>query len=42
VIIEPGLKVEGKDMRVELAVKKLIIAKHHLTEVRLKDLRVKP
>ena len=36
------LKVEGKDMRVELAVKKLVIAQHHLTEVRLQDLRVKP
>ncbi len=41
VIIEPGLKVEGKDMRVELAVKKLTIAQHHLTEVRLKEMRAK-
>jgi LPS export ABC transporter protein LptC len=42
VIIERGLKVEGKGLRVELAAKKLIIAQHHLTEVQLKDLRAKP
>ena len=42
VIIEPGLKVEGKDMRVELAVKKMVIAQHHLTEVWLQDLKGKP
>jgi LPS export ABC transporter protein LptC len=41
-IIEPGLKVEGKGLRVELAAKKLVIAQHHLTEVHLQDLRVKP
>jgi LPS export ABC transporter protein LptC len=41
VIIEPGLKVEGKEMRVELAAKKLLIAQHHLTEVQVRDWRGK-
>jgi len=41
VIMEPGLKVEGTDMRVELAAKKLIIARHHLTELQVKDWRGK-
>ena len=41
VITEPGLKVEGKDMRVELATKKLVIAQHHLTELQVKDWRGK-
>ena len=42
VIMEPGLRVEGKGLRVELAAKKLIMAQHHLTEVQVKDWRVKP
>jgi LPS export ABC transporter protein LptC len=42
VIIEPGLKVEGRGLRVELAAKKLIMAQHHLTEVQIKDWRGKP
>jgi LPS export ABC transporter protein LptC len=41
VITEPGLRVEGKGMRVELAVKKLLIAQHHFTELRVKDWRGK-
>lgn len=41
VIIEPGLKVEGKEMRVELAAKKLLIAQHRLTEVKVQDWRTK-
>jgi LPS export ABC transporter protein LptC len=41
VILEPGLKVEGKGLRVELAAKKLVIAQHHLTELQVKDWRGK-
>ncbi len=41
VITEPGLRVEGKGMRVELAAKKLIMTQHHLTELRVKDWRGK-
>ena len=41
VITEPGLKVEGKGMRVELATKKLVIAQHHFTELQVKDWRGK-
>jgi len=41
VIFEPGLKVEGKEMRVELAAKKLIMAQHRLTEVQVRDWRIK-
>jgi LPS export ABC transporter protein LptC len=39
VITEPGLKVEGKGLRVELAAKKLVIAQHHFTELQVKDWR---
>ena len=42
VIIEPQLRVEGKEVRVELAAKKLIMAQHRLTEVKVQDWRVKP
>jgi LPS export ABC transporter protein LptC len=38
-ITEPGLKVEGAGLRVELATKKLVIAQHHLTEFQVKDWR---
>ncbi len=41
VITEPGLRVEGKEMRVELAAKKLVMAQHHLTELQVKDWRGK-
>ena len=41
VITEPGLKVEGKGMRVELAAKKIVIAQHHFTELLVKDWRGK-
>ena len=41
VITEPGLKVEGKELRVELAAKKLVMAQHHLTELQVKDWRGK-
>jgi LPS export ABC transporter protein LptC len=41
VITEPGLKVEGRGLRVELAAKKLIMAQHHLTELQVKDWRGK-
>jgi LPS export ABC transporter protein LptC len=40
-IIEPGLKIEGKGMRVELITKKLLIAQHHFTELQVKDWRGK-
>jgi LPS export ABC transporter protein LptC len=41
VITDPRLKVEGKEVRVELAAKKLIVAQHRLTEVKVQDLRGK-
>jgi len=41
VIIEPGLKVEGKGMRLQLADKKLVIAQHDFTELQVKDWRDK-
>jgi LPS export ABC transporter protein LptC len=41
VITQPGLTVEGKGLRVELAAKKLVIAQHHLTELQVKDWRGK-
>jgi hypothetical protein len=41
VITEPRLKVEGKGLRVELAAKKLSMAQHHLTEVKVQDWRVR-
>jgi LPS export ABC transporter protein LptC len=41
VIMEPRLKVEGKEVRVELAAKKVIMAQHRLTEVKVQDWRVK-
>jgi len=41
VITEPGLKVEGKGLRVELATKKLVIAQHRLTEFQVKNWRGK-
>ncbi|MGO8763337.1 MAG: LPS export ABC transporter periplasmic protein LptC [Desulfobaccales bacterium] len=41
VITEPGLRVEGKGMRVELAVKKLIMTQHHFTEMQVKNWRGK-
>ena len=41
VIMDPRFKVEGSDVRVELAAKKLIIAQHHLTEVKVQDWRIK-
>jgi LPS export ABC transporter protein LptC len=42
VISKPGLKVEGKGMRVELAAKKLIMAQHHLTEMQVPARRGRP
>jgi LPS export ABC transporter protein LptC len=41
VITEPGLKVEGKGLRVELAAKKLVMTQHHFTELLVKDWRGK-
>jgi LPS export ABC transporter protein LptC len=42
VITKPGLKVEGKEVRVELADKKLVMAQHQLTEVMVQNWQVKP
>jgi LPS export ABC transporter protein LptC len=42
VIIEPSLRVEGKEVKVELATKKLIMAQHRLTEVKVQGWRDKP
>jgi LPS export ABC transporter protein LptC len=42
VIIEPNLKIEGKEVRVELAAKKFTMAQHQLTELKVRDWRVKP
>lgn len=42
VISEPRLRVEGKGLRVELAAKKLIMAQHRLTEVKVQNWQVKP
>jgi LPS export ABC transporter protein LptC len=41
VITEPGLKVVGKELRVELAKKKLIMGQHQFTELQVKDWRGK-
>ena len=41
-IHEPRLTVTGKGLRVELAAKKLIMAQHHLTEVKVRDWGIKP
>ena len=32
---EPRLKVEGKDLQVKLAEKKLVLAQHHLTQIKV-------
>jgi LPS export ABC transporter protein LptC len=42
VLTEPRLKVEGKGLRVELAEKKLVLAQHRLTEVKLQGTELKP
>lgn len=42
VITKPGLKVEGKEVRVQLADKKLVMAQHQLTEVMVQNWQVKP
>jgi len=41
VIMDPRFKVEGSDVRVELAAKKLIMAQHRLTEIKVQDWRGK-
>jgi LPS export ABC transporter protein LptC len=42
VLTELRLKVEGKGLKVELAAKKLVMAEHKLTEVKVKDWGLKP
>ncbi len=38
---EPALRVQGKNLRVELAQKRLVLAQHEFTEMKLKDWRPK-
>ncbi len=42
VLTEPRLRVEGKGLRVELVQKKLVLAEHKLTEVKLRAGGIKP
>jgi LPS export ABC transporter protein LptC len=42
VIVEPRLRVAGKELRVELAAKKLVMAQHRLTEVQVQNWRGTP
>jgi LPS export ABC transporter protein LptC len=41
-IHEPRLTVTGKELRVELAAKKLIMAQHQITEVKVRDWGIEP
>jgi LPS export ABC transporter protein LptC len=41
-LTEPNLRVQGKDLKVELAGKKLVLAQHRLTEFKPKDWGQKP
>jgi LPS export ABC transporter protein LptC len=38
----PRLKVQGKELRVELAAQKLVLAQHHLTEIKGAEWGLKP
>jgi LPS export ABC transporter protein LptC len=42
VLTQPGLKVEGKELRAELAEKKFVLAQHRLTEVKVQGGGLKP
>jgi LPS export ABC transporter protein LptC len=42
VLMEPNLRVEGKEVRVELAAKKFTMAQHQFTEVKIPEGEVKP
>jgi hypothetical protein len=37
VLSEPTLRIQGKGLRVELADKKLVLAQHRLTEVKVQE-----
>jgi LPS export ABC transporter protein LptC len=39
---EPRLKIEGKGLKVELAEKKLVLAQHRLTQLKVQGLELKP
>lgn len=39
---DPRLKVQGKDLKVELAEKKLVLAQHRLTQVKVQGMERKP
>ncbi|OGP72385.1 MAG: hypothetical protein A2Z73_03525 [Deltaproteobacteria bacterium RBG_13_60_28] len=39
---EPRLKVQGKGLKVELAEKKLVLAQHRLTQVKVQGMERKP
>ncbi|RJR46519.1 MAG: LPS export ABC transporter periplasmic protein LptC [Deltaproteobacteria bacterium] len=39
---EPRLKVQGRDLQVKLAEKKLVLAQHRLTQVNVPNLELKP
>ena len=39
---EPRLKIQGKDLKVELAEKKLVLAQHRLTQVKVQGLERRP
>jgi LPS export ABC transporter protein LptC len=42
VLTEPNLRVRGKELRVELAHKRLVLAQHQLTEIKPKEGGLKP
>jgi LPS export ABC transporter protein LptC len=39
---EPRMKVQGKGLKVELAEKKLVLAQHRLTQIKVQGLELKP
>lgn len=39
---EPRLKIQGRDLQVKLAEKKLILARHRLTQIRIRDMEKLP
>jgi LPS export ABC transporter protein LptC len=39
---EPRLKVQGKDLQVKLAEKKMVLAQHRLTQIKVPNMELKP
>jgi len=39
---EPRLKVQGKDLKVQLAEKKMVLAQHRLTQIKVQNMELKP